>query len=62
MQWLHIDFDLKPRHPKAPHAVKLRGNFNCSDLPIPFSMHNGMDGILLVIDSKWNSLGTYQLQ
>lgn len=52
----------KTLHPKSPHAVKFGGNFNCSVLAIPFSIHNGMDGILLVIDSKWNSLETYQLQ
>lgn len=62
IQWLYIEFYLKPPHPKSPPAVKFRGNFNCSVLPIPFSIHNGMDGILLVIDSKWNSLETYQLQ
>lgn len=60
--WLHIEFDLKPPQSKSPCAVKFRGNFNCSVLPIPFSIHNGMDGILLVIDSKWKSLETYQLQ
>lgn len=62
MWWLHIEFDLKRPQPKSPHAVKFRGNFNCPVLPIPFSIHNGLDGILLVIDSKWNSLETYQLQ
>lgn len=62
MQWLYIEFYLKPPHPKSPPAMKFRGNFNCSVFPIPFSIHKGMDGILLVIDSKWNSLEMYQLQ
>lgn len=60
--WLHIELDLDPPQPKSPHAVKFGGNFNCPVLPISFSIHNGLDGILLVIDSKWNSLDTYQLQ
>lgn len=62
MQGLHLELDLKPPHPKSPCAVTFRGNLNGSVLPIPFSIQNGMDGILLVIDSKWNSLETYQLQ
>lgn len=62
MWWLPIEFDLNPPQPKSPPAVKCRENFNCPVLLIPFSIHNGLDGILLVIDSKWNSLETYQLQ